>query len=451
MKKTITRFSFIVNCILILNFGSLIAKNITKDTDGVVLFLFDLSGSMNDSGNDPLASKLQEAKAAAHANLTAMNNTNVIYEYGVLGFSGSCPTTDEDCTTGNPYFTTQIDLITNKIDNLTAGGGTPLKEAIEIAQCKLANRLESLGITNGKLIVLSDGESTCNKTRPDNVYAYGSNENKNKYSKSAATCKNNSEGLRIKINTIGFNLGAGSVAERDLQYIANSNGGKYYNSEGKEELEKAFYKLTKIYQPKDLSIKGKNNSSFNHGIDHIKNELFEDGLVSFEKYVKTNPNDYNGIYNLALMQEANGYFGQSIDNYQKYIDLNPDAPDKEFIHEYIARITIDFEDQKAYYFKLIQKDKEYVQKHFEQIQNGNSITLATDFKLFLLERGDFYEQLDNLLYQDNEELLDILDSIQYGLEQCSDLIRDNPNEWDRDATPPLSILYLTLEELESQF
>ena len=451
MKEVKIKYKWILLCLLLIQTTFLGAYNNVQNIDGVVLFLFDLSGSMNDSGSDPLASKLQEAKSAALTNLEALDNTGIVYEFGVLGFSGGCPGAGQDCTTGNPNFTTQINLITSKIDALTAGGGTPLKEAIESAQCKLANRLEELGITNGKLIVLSDGEATCSKTRPNDVYAYGSKTHKNKYSVSATTCTNNGEGLRIKINTIGFNLSAGSVAERDLQYIAMNNGGKYYNSEGKKELEKAFYQLTKTYVPKKVSSSNKNNSGFEHGINQIKNELFEDALISFEKYVQSNPDDYNGLYNLALMQEANGFFGQSIDNFQKFIELNPNVPDKEYIHEYIARMVKTFDEQKAYYFQLIKKDKEYINEHFESIQNGHSITLATEFKFFLLERGDFYELLGQLLHEDTDEFNDVLESIQDGLEQCADLIRENPRTWDRDATPTLSLLYLSFEELEDQF
>ena len=53
---------------------------------------------------------------------------------------------------------------------MSAGGGTPLTNAIKAAECKMAAHLQREGQPKGKLIILSDGQGTCGAIRPSGVY-----------------------------------------------------------------------------------------------------------------------------------------------------------------------------------------------------------------------------------------------------------------------------------------
>ena len=415
------------------------------------LFLFDLSGSMNGNGANSTKSKLQQAKDASKSTLNALRNNNpgTRPEVGVLGFSGGCPGPNGDPTTGDPNFTTDFSLAELRIDGMNAGGGTPLYEAIEVAQCKLAERLQTNGQKTGKLIVLSDGDATCKKIRPPGVYN-SSKVYQWKIDVGANKCGGTSS-PQIKYYTIGFNISPGSPAERDLQFLAQSTGGKYLNVQSQTQLERAFRKFNRTYLPKPNpainNLPSSSNSQFDKGVSQINSESFTSALETCEAFVKLHVNDCHGAYNLALMQEANDFYKKAIANYQKYLSLCLNAPDKALVEKQIIFLEEEFKQFLLFQKEVIKSDLEYLKLHFEKIQNGQSVVLAEEFKGFLKEKGVYYINLPELMGRTDRLFKKNTKEVADGLDNCAKTIKRNPKTWDRDATPVLSMTYLNLERL----
>ncbi|HPQ21712.1 MAG TPA: M64 family metallopeptidase, partial [Saprospiraceae bacterium] len=85
-----------------------------KATKSSFLFLFDLSGSMNEFGGSQTISKLEQAKVASKITLNRMqsNNIGLTDEVAVLGFAGDCT---QDPTILVSDFETDFMLIQNRI------------------------------------------------------------------------------------------------------------------------------------------------------------------------------------------------------------------------------------------------------------------------------------------------------------------------------------------------
>ena len=97
--------------------------------------------------------------------------------------------------------------------------------------------------------------------------------------------------------------------------------------------------------------------------------------------------------------------------------------------------------------EIVKSDLEYLKLHFQKIQNGESVALAAEFKGFLKEKGNFYEELPRRIASSAKGVLGLTDQIASAFKQCAVLIRRNPRQWDRDAIPIISMTYLSMEEL----
>jgi len=360
------------------------------------LFLFDLSGSMNQSGKSG-QSKLQEAKLAADATLTSIANDNTAgnsNEVCVMGFQGSCSSP----ISKNTGFKSNLASIKTDVNSLTANGGTPLVEAIEIAECELVKQLNLKGQSTGKLIVLSDGQATCQKIRPDETYIYGQSGKLTKNILSNQTCGSDILAMRqagngAKYYPIGFNIAPGSGAERDLQYLAQASGGKYLNVQSRNQLEKALKKFNRTYTPKpDPAL---NNlpptaaGQFKQGVTEIMAESFFIALATCEFFVQSHPKDCHGVYNLALMQEANDMFLDAVKNYETYLSLCPTANDKDYVEKQIKRLE---EEQRQFILfqkQVIISDLAYLKAYYQSLFNTRNEVLAKEFKGFIKEKGKF--------------------------------------------------------------
>jgi tetratricopeptide (TPR) repeat protein len=416
------------------------------------MFLFDLSGSMNENGANSNVSKLQQAKNASKNALKGLksNNSNSTPEIAVLGFSGDCIV---DPTTMISDFETDLSLVETRIDAMGAGGGTPLIEAVLASECQLANYLSLTMQDKGNLIVLSDGQATCQQIRPIGTYNYGQL-GKKVITVSANQC--GSDNYKIKYYTIGLNIAAGSPAERDLQYLSQISGGKYLNVQSQTQLERAFRKFNRIYVPKPSPYSNGlptiSTSKFDEGVSQINTESFSSALKNCEEFSKLHPDDCHGAYNLALMQEANDFYKNAITNYQKYLSLCPSAPDKEFVEKQIAFLEEEFRQFLLFQKEVVKSDLEYLKIHFDKIQNGQSVALAEEFKGFLKEKGDYYKNLSELTGKNSDRIFKKnCQEVALGLDTCAKTINRNPSTWDRDATPSLSMTYLNLERLLEGF
>jgi tetratricopeptide (TPR) repeat protein len=259
----------------------------------------------------------------------------------------------------------------------------------------------------------------------------------------------------VRYYTIGFNISAGSNAERDLQYLAQKSGGKYLNAQDEFELTKAFQKFNRVFIPKEvpsidtLSVTAK--TLFNKGLGLINDEEFDKALESYKQFAKGNSKDCNGFYNLALMFEANEYFKSAIKNYENYLQLCPNTTDKDYVKKQIEALRIEYDKYVEYNKKVVISDMEYLNLHFKKIQNGESVALAIEFIGFIKEKWVYYKNLAEIIENDDRLFKTNATEVFRGLKECVETIKRNPQAWDRDATPVLSRTYLNMERLIKSF
>ncbi len=414
------------------------------------LFLFDLSGSMRQNGAGTIP-KIEQAKNASRTTLASMRRQQqgIANEVAIYGFEGAC---QNDPTTEIFPFSTDLQAAEASVANLYTGGSTPLANAISAAECKLAARLTQNGKQEGKLILLSDGQGTCGSIRPNGVY-HNAPLKTTSSSVTAGQCGGTSaQGIAIKYYTIGFNIAPGSPAERDLQYLSQQSGGKYLNAQNQTQLTRAFRKFNRTYLPKKepylSNLSAESNATFQAAVDKFKTEDFQRALASCEQFVGVHPTDCHGVYNLALAYEANDQYPSAITTYQQYLGLCPDAVDSASVQQQILILEEEFRDFINFQGQVLESDLEFLKLHFERIQNGQSVALAMEFRGFLKEKGNYYKTLPQLIGKTKDKFfVRTCQTISTSLDRCANMIRRNPNTWDRDATPILSMTYLNLKDL----
>jgi hypothetical protein len=419
------------------------------------LFLFDLSGSMAQAGASG-AAKIEEAKASAKQTLQTIqsnNNQGVAQEVGMLSFSGSCRN-DPTSPAGDINFTSNIGQATTAVEQIgSPGGGTPLAEAIKAAKQKLEAHLQASGVQSGKLIVLSDGEATCDPIRPADVYALGQQGQMSQIVNAAQQAGLLASG--VKYYTVGFNIPPGSAAERDLQFLSQVSGGKYFNAQNQAQLTRAFKKFNRIYIPKPMpaltSIDESARQLFENGVREIKTEQYEEALENYKSYALQATGDCHGAYNLALMFEANEFYRSAIKEYERYLALCPGPTDEEQVKKRISELNTEYQQYLEFNRKVVASDLQYLDLHFKKIQNGESVALAQEFKGFLEEKWYYYENLPAILEIESKIFKINAKEVFRGLKSCAETIKRNPKNWDRDATPALSRTYLNMERLLKSF
>jgi len=124
--------------------GGAIAGGTGSGIDLSILFLVDCSGSMS-------GSKIDAAKMAVVNSVNQTNDGKT--EWALLGFGGECT-----CWQVVP-FTTDAGELQQAVQSLDAHGGTPLTYSIYKATAYLVRNGRG---RSGRLIVLCDGENSCN-------------------------------------------------------------------------------------------------------------------------------------------------------------------------------------------------------------------------------------------------------------------------------------------------
>ncbi len=416
------------------------------------LFLFDMSGSMSSNGGGTIP-KIEQAKNAGRSTLSALRNNyqGVVNEVAIYGFEGACR---EDPTTEVFYFSRDLQEAEQSLARLYTGGGTPLGKAIRAAECRLAEHLTLTGQTDGKLILLSDGQGTCGEIRPQGVYHNAPTQTQ-QYTVAAGQCSNPiTSNTRLRYYTVGFDIPPGSPAERDLQYLSNLTGGKYLNVQNQTQLTRAFRKFNRVYRPKpfplDNQLTDDDRRKFDQGVEHIQSEKFVSATEVCEAYVKAHPNDCHGLFNLALSYEANDLYREAITQYHAYLSLCPDATDAAHVRQQILFLEEEYRDFLAFQQEVIRSDLDFLKLHFERMQNGRSVALAMEFRGFLQEKGDYYDRLPRLIDQEDRFFVGLAEDISAAFDRCAVMIRRNPDHWDRDAIPIVSMTYLNLQDLLSE-
>jgi len=183
------------------------AKEVTAQERSPVhlVYLVDVSGSMNAQDRLPLAQKslklltdtLKPGDTVALC--TYAGSTRVVLE----------PTGIE-----------QKQKIIAGIDSLTSGGSTAMNSGIQLAY-DLASKTLVKGHVN-RVVVLSDGDANIGKTSPEDLL------------KSIAQYKEKG----ITLSTVGF--GSGNYQDVNMEQLADKGDGNYTYIDGEEEAKKVF-------------------------------------------------------------------------------------------------------------------------------------------------------------------------------------------------------------------
>lgn len=395
------------------------------------MFLLDVSDSMNE--ND----KIGQAKGAGLNAVRQMqenrrrgqDNSSV----AVWLFGGDCsPNNIRQISPFSPNLTQAETTFRSRIPK--PAGLTPLYTAVDISVENMLNYLSARpALREGRIIVLSDGINTCgDRIRPRGVY-----------SQSAKIVYQ-----QIRFLTIGYDIQAGSQAERDLQYLASVSGGKYFPAGNNEQLSRAFEKAIRIYLPKTAAGA---SVEFERGVEAILNRNFSAALQIFTIYVQANPSDALGFYNLAVACEAAELYKSAAENYRKYLELAPETADANEVRVRIGKMEEDYRAKLFYYANLLRSDLEYLKAYYQKLFSGQkNAELAAEFAGFVSEKGSFYKSLPQILEinpmwlkRGSEELTDSLGRLNS---------RARLPSFDRDAvsllTAPIGELKDLVEKLD---
>jgi Mg-chelatase subunit ChlD/pimeloyl-ACP methyl ester carboxylesterase len=388
------------------------------------LFLFDVSGSMAENG------KIEQARAAG---LKALGEMKENRRLGHDNSPVSIWVFDGDC---QPSAARQILPFTNNLANAEAamrsnipkpGGATPLPQAIERSSSQINDYLNANQSTgSGRLVVLSDGQSTCGEIRPTGTYSQA---------KVIIFPK-------LNILTVGYDIQVGSQAERDLQYLASASGGRYFPASDGGQLSRAFEKAIRVYLPKTVAAP---NGDFGRGTEAILNRDFSAALRIFTNYVQANPEDALGYYNLAVACEASELYKRAAENYRKYLSLAPEAADAGEIRARIGKTEEDYRAKLVYHADALRSDLEYLKAYYRRLFGLKNTELAAEFAGFVNEKRAVYAGLPEFLEiktvwlrRNSEELADSLGRLSS---------RVNSPSFDRDAVSLLTLPIGQLEEL----
>ncbi len=193
-----------------------------------LLLLIDASGSMGDPigrGNSQV--KIEAAKQAAIAALGRAANSGSV-EVAVLAFSGDCK---------NPVpryqdFTRDVSRLTQFINSLQPGGGTPMAEALLFANRYMHGNSDP-GAATRMIMLLADGQNDCG----DVAQAMGSLK---------------SGGIIFRHETVGFGITPSSPATHDLRQIATQTGGVYHHAADANQLADVFMEFVDTFSVIDM-------------------------------------------------------------------------------------------------------------------------------------------------------------------------------------------------------
>jgi tetratricopeptide (TPR) repeat protein len=404
------------------------------------VFLFDTSGSMDQAGkwDGELDALIKTLKI--YEELT--NAKTKFFQTSILSFAGEC---SENSARRLFDFTIDVTQLINKLPSTLPrpGGGTPLNISKGIAKKMFDEYLQKnpyIEKDDSAFYVLTDGEDTCSQTRPTGTFGYGSSKNFN----SAST---------YKTYTIGYDLVPGSKGERDLQYMAFSGGGKYYNAADPRQLNRVFQKLTQSFTPQNINLTDSQNDKYREilekaGIALQKNKdvealkLYRQLEADFKRDGINSPELY---FNLAQALEANDRYKGAIEYYKLYLKNDSQALDKNIVEQKIVTLKQDYKDQIEYYLKVIESDITYLKNYYKTLYNQQNDILAAEFAGFVTEKGEFYSNLQDVLEVKAKWLENGSKDLSDSLYNLSDRV-DKPS-FDRDAVSLLTLPISQLEEI----
>lgn len=175
-------------------------------------YIVDFSGSMKKSMAGQ--TQIDAAKSALFQSLNSVpQDVQVaIRLYGHKVEQANKEQSCQDSVLEIPFGPVSVEAVKNKILNLQPKGYTPIAYSLE----KAAQDFPIQDEAQKTIILLSDGEETCGG---DPV---------------AVVKKLKAQGIKITINTIGFNVD--SVTRKQLEAIAKEGNGQYFNAANVQEL-----------------------------------------------------------------------------------------------------------------------------------------------------------------------------------------------------------------------
>jgi Mg-chelatase subunit ChlD len=399
-----------------------------------LLFVFDVSGSMADQDRHRL-----NLEAADHVITLRMNQpagSPKRRPAGVVVFGGECSPAAVRTIT---EITSDLAAVRRAIQTGIPGpsGGTPLSIARERADQVAADFGRRAAQTPVKVdvVLLSDGQDTCEGVRPAGVYG------------TAGPPRTGQRGVRYM--TVGLGIEPGSAAERDLQFLASSTGGRYLSARSPELLRRTFTRQVRTYVPRRVpstpGLDGSARRSFLAGALALQEGDFRTAADSFAAFTALHPGDAHGQYNLAQALEARDRYRGAAAAYRRYLATAPRAADRAAVQAMLSVLERDYTDHFAYQVELIRSDLAYLENYYQRLFDQDNASLAAEFRGFVLEKGAFYADLSDVLeieapWVDAAER-DVGQSIQRLARRV-----DSPT-FDRDAVSLLAVPIGHLEEL----
>ena len=204
-----------------------------------VVFILDLSGSMDDAAGDG-GTRLEAAQAAL-AEVLARAPTDGSQEYALTTFGGGCNVRVPIDFTGDPQAVVAYSA------GLQADGSTPLAAALRRGQHLALDEASSDDVL---LVLLSDGEETCDGDPVGVARLIGQGV------RAKVVASLGTQAKVIAVNAIGFGVEPGSAADQQIQAIAKEAGGNYFRASETADLAVALGQASGLVQTRVPTLSG---------------------------------------------------------------------------------------------------------------------------------------------------------------------------------------------------
>ena len=255
-----------------------------------VVFVLDLSGSMDDAAGDG-GTRLEAAKAAL-AQVLARAPTDGSQEYALTTFGGGCDVRVPIDFTGDPQ------AVVDYSAGLYADGSTPLAAALRRGQ-HLA--LDAASSDDVLLVLLSDGEETCDGDPVGVARLIGQGV------RAKVVASLGTQAKVISVNAIGFGVEPGSSADQQIQAIAKEAGGNYFRASETADLAVALGQASGLVQTRVPTLSGQVTDEEGNPIQGALVQLrnMQENTDANGRYLFPNNAGVQGVDSLIVM--AAGY------------------------------------------------------------------------------------------------------------------------------------------------
>jgi tetratricopeptide (TPR) repeat protein len=175
----------------------------------------------------------------------------------------------------------------------------------------------------------------------------------------------------------------------------------------------------------------------------IKERYYAQAITLLEGFLKQNPDRPEAVFNLALAHDGAQHHAAAIQGYRKYLQLRPEASNRDWVTQRIPRLEQDRKDWLDYRVQLLNSDLAYLKNYYQALFNRSRNALASEFNGFITERMDLYSTLPEQLEMDEPWLRSSSRRLRDSFANVAK--RLNSPTFDRDA---VSLLTIPVAELE---